>query len=198
MEYFAIASILVLLAAIFGYINVRFFQLPNTIGLMLITIVFTFAVFVLSFFDSTLLEAEKYIVTQIDFKTLLLDVMLSFLLFAGALHTDFEKLKAYKGPILIFSTLGVLVSTFLVGTILYFVLPLIGLPVDYIYCLLFGSLISPTDPIAVLGILKKAGVPKKLEIKKEKIRKRRILIICVILTNNNFNTSNIGKQIYFK
>jgi CPA1 family monovalent cation:H+ antiporter len=165
MDYFVIASILVLLSATFGYINVRFLKLPNTIGLMLITIVFTFGVFALSFFDNTLLEAERYIIGQIDFKTLLLDVMLSFLLFAGALHTDFDQLKEQRMPIMVFSTLGILVSTFLVGTALYYVLPLIGLDVPYIHCLLFGALISPTDPIAVLGILKKAGVPKKLEIK---------------------------------
>ena len=164
-NYFFIITILVLLAASFGYINVRFLKLPNTIGLMLITIVFTLAVFGISYFDSTLLDAEKYIIKQIDFKSVLLDVMLSFLLFAGALHTNFEQLKVQRWPVLVFSTLGVLVSTFLVGTAMYFCLQLIGLNIDFIYCLLFGALISPTDPIAVLGILKKAGVPKKLETK---------------------------------
>lgn len=165
MDYFIIATVLVALSAIFGYINVRFLKLPNTIGLMLITIVFTLAVLILSYFDSTLLNAEKDIINQIDFKTVLLDVMLSFLLFAGALHTNFNQLKVQRGPVLAFSTLGVLVSTFLVGTIMFYVLQLIGLEVAFIYCLLFGALISPTDPIAVLGILKQAKVPKKLETK---------------------------------
>ncbi|MEK6152312.1 sodium:proton antiporter [Flavobacteriaceae bacterium 3-367] len=165
MDYFLIASILVLLSAIFGYINVRFLKLPNTIGLMLITILFTLAVFVVSYFDDTLLNAERYIIARIDFKTLLLDVMLSFLLFAGALHTNFERLRVQRWPIFVFSTLGVLASTFLVGTFMYFVLGSMHLDVNYIHCLLFGALISPTDPIAVLGILKKAGVPKKLETK---------------------------------
>lgn len=165
MDYFIIASILVFISAIFGYINVKFLKLPNTIGLMLITIVFTLAVFGISYFDDTLLDAERYIITQIDFKYVLLDVMLSFLLFAGALHTNFEQLKIQRWPILAFSTLGVLVSTFLVGTIMFYVLQAFGLQVDFIYCLLFGSLISPTDPIAVLGILKQAGAPKKLETK---------------------------------
>ncbi|NAS32544.1 sodium:proton antiporter [Flavobacteriaceae bacterium R38] len=165
MEFFFIASILVLLAAVFGYINVKYLKLPNTIGLMLITIVFTLIVFGVSYFDDTLLNAEKYIISRIDFKSLLLDIMLSFLLFAGALHTNFEQLKVQRWPILAFSTLGVLASTFLVGTALYLLLPLLGLDTNYVYCLLFGALISPTDPIAVLGILKKAGVPKKLETK---------------------------------
>jgi CPA1 family monovalent cation:H+ antiporter len=165
MDYFVIASILVLISAVFGYINVRFLKLPNTIGLMLITIIFTLAVLALSFFDDTLLDAERFIIRQIDFKTVLLDVMLSFLLFAGALHTNFEQLKVQRWPVLVFATLGVLVSTFLVGIVMFFILQLIGLNVQFIHCLLFGALISPTDPIAVLGILKKANVPKKLETK---------------------------------
>ena len=165
MSYFLIATILVFLSAIFGFINVRFLKLPNTIGLMVITIMFTLGVFALSYFDDTLLNAEKYIITQIDFKTLLLDIMLSFLLFAGALHTNFQQLHVQRWPILAFSTLGVLVSTFLVGTATYYLLLAFGMDVDFVYCLLFGALISPTDPIAVLGILKKAGAPKKLETK---------------------------------
>ena len=165
MDYFVIASILVLISAVFGYINVRFLKLPNTIGLMLITIIFTLAVLALSYFDDTLLDAERFIIRQIDFKTVLLDVMLSFLLFAGALHTNFEQLKVQRWPVLVFATLGVLLSTFLVGIAMFYTLQLIGLDVQFIYCLLFGALISPTDPIAVLGILKKANVPKKLETK---------------------------------
>ena len=165
MDYFLIITVLVFLAATFGYINVRVLKLPNTIGLMVITILFTLGVFVLSYFDSTLLNAERFIITHIDFKTVLLDVMLSFLLFAGALHTNFEQLKVQRWPVLIFATLGVLVSTFLVGIAMFYALQIVGFEIKFIYCLLFGSLISPTDPIAVLGILKKAGVPKKLEAK---------------------------------
>ncbi|MCH7784907.1 MAG: sodium:proton antiporter [Bacteroidetes bacterium] len=165
MDYFFITTVLVVLAALFGYLNVRFLKLPNSIGLMVITIFFTLSVFALSYFDSTLLDAEKYIINQIDFKTVLLDIMLSFLLFAGALHTNFEQLKIQRWPVFVFATLGVLVSTFLVGTAMFYGLQLIGFEIKFIYCLLFGALISPTDPIAVLGILKKAGVPKKLETK---------------------------------
>jgi len=165
MDYFVIAAILVTIAAIFGYINVRFLKLPNTIGLMLITIVFTLAIFGISYVDDTLLNAERYIITQINFRTVLLDIMLSFLLFAGALHTNFEQLKVQRWPILVFSTLGVIVSTFLVGTFVYYLLQVLQMDVNFIYCLLFGALISPTDPIAVLGILKQAGAPKNLETK---------------------------------
>ena len=165
MDAYLIATILILLSGIFGYINVRFLKLPNTIGLMVITIIFTLIVIALSYFDPTLLNFEKEIISKINFRELLLEEMLSFLLFAGALHTNFSQLKVQKWPVLMFSTFGVLTSTFLVGIAMFYVLQLVGIPISFIYCLLFGALISPTDPIAVLGILKKANVPKKLETK---------------------------------
>jgi CPA1 family monovalent cation:H+ antiporter len=165
MDGYVIATILVFMAAVFGYINVRFLKMPNTIGLMIITIVFTVLVLLYSYLDPSLLNLEKSIISSIDFKTILLDEMLSFLLFAGALHTNFQQLKVQRWPILLFSTLGVLTSTFLVGGATFLILQLVGFNIDFIYCLLFGALISPTDPIAVLGILKKVGAPKKLETK---------------------------------
>lgn len=165
MDYFTIASVLIVLSALFSYINVKFLKLPITIGLMLITIVFTVVVVAIGQFDDTLLVTEKELITQIDFETVLLDIMLSFLLFAGALHTNFNQLKIQRGPVLAFATLGVLVSTFLVGILMYFMFGAFGYHIDFIYCLLFGALISPTDPIAVLGILKKVGAPKNLEAK---------------------------------
>ncbi len=165
MDTYSIIAFLVLLSAIFGYINVKFLKLPNTIGLMLITIIYTLGVLALSYFDDTLLNAQLNFISQIDFRTVLLDEMLSFLLFAGALHTNFQQLKIQRWPIFAFATVGILTSTFLVGGAMFFILQLLGLNIAFIYCLLFGALISPTDPIAVLGILKKAGAPKKLETK---------------------------------
>lgn len=165
MSLFAVASILIVISALFGYINVRFLKLPTTIGLMVITIVFTLLVLVTSLFNDTLLEQERLLISQIDFQTVLLDVMLSFLLFAGALHTNFQQLKVHRKPIITFATFSTLISTFLVGVFSYYLLKIVNLEVDFIYCLLFGALISPTDPIAVLGILKQVGAPKKLEAK---------------------------------
>lgn len=165
MDAYLIATILIFLSAIFGYINVRFLKLPNTIGLMIITILCTLIVIALSYIDPTLLNFEKEMISKLDFRELLLDEMLSFLLFAGALHTNFNQLKVQRWPVLMFSTLGVLVSTFLIGISMFYILQLVGMQIGFIYCLLFGALISPTDPIAVLGILKKANVPKKLEAK---------------------------------
>lgn len=165
MDIFNIITILIVLSAFFGYINIRFLKLPHTIGVMVIAIAFTIGIYVTSFVNDSLYGYLSNLIGTIDFETVLLDIMLSFLLFAGALHTNFDQLKVQRYPILIFATAGVLVSTFLVGGMMYFVLNLIGYPVAFLYCLLFGALISPTDPIAVLGILKKANVPKKLETK---------------------------------
>ncbi len=165
MDYYSIAVVLIALAAIFGYVNVRFLKLPNTIGLMVISILFSLGLMAAGSIDNRLSEWEIQLVSQIDFKTLLMEGMLSFLLFAGALHIDFKQLKEQRLPIIIFATIGVLISTFLIGGLIYGILQMIGLAQPFIYCLLFGALISPTDPIAVLGILKQAGVPHKLEAK---------------------------------
>ncbi|MBT8271995.1 MAG: cation:proton antiporter, partial [Bacteroidia bacterium] len=99
MDYFSIATILVVLSAVFGYINVRFLKLPITIGLMIISLLFTIVVIAIAQFDDTLLIQEKEFIKTIDFKTVLLDGMLSFLLFAGALHTNFTQLKVQRWPI---------------------------------------------------------------------------------------------------
>lgn len=165
MDFFTLLSILIVFAALFGYLNVRFLRLPVTIGLMVIALLFSLVSLGIARYNPSFLEFERELVGRIDFQQVLMEGMLSFLLFAGALHTDFARLRRQLGPILAFATFGVLVSTFLIGTAVYFLLPLLGLPTAYIYCLLFGALISPTDPIAVLGILKQAGAPEPLETK---------------------------------
>ncbi len=165
MNIFTIITILTVLSAGFAFINTKFLKLPFTIGLMIIAIVFTLVLNVLGSLNPYILEEANLLIESIDFETVLLDVMLSFLLFAGALHTKLDALKKQKWPIALFATIGVLISTFLIGTIMFYIFQLAGHPIDYIYCILFGALISPTDPIAVLGILKDANAPKKLETK---------------------------------
>ena len=165
MDLFALISIVIALSALFGYINIRFFKLPVTIGLMVVSILFSLIMLLIGRFAPEVLAIEEELLEQINFQKILLEGMLSFLLFAGALHVDFNQLKTQRGPIVLFATLGVLTSTFLVGILFYGLLQAFDAGIPLIYCLLFGALISPTDPIAVLGILKKAGVPKKLETK---------------------------------
>lgn len=166
MDIFTIITLLVVISSIFGYINVRFLKFPTTIGLMVMAIVLTLLILLSGAFSQKIIILAEDTMNQIEFSDLILDIMLSFLLFAGALHTDWGQLKEQGFPILIFSTIGVLASTFIVGSIFFYVVNhIVGFEVAYIHCLLFGALISPTDPIAVLGILKQIGVPKQLEIK---------------------------------
>jgi CPA1 family monovalent cation:H+ antiporter len=168
MELFNIVAILITLSALFGYINHRFIRLPTTIGLMLISILMSLTMVVLGRLGHAGLHVETRwltLIKSINFNETLMVGMLGFLLFAGALHVDLHELKKQKWEIGIFSTIGVILSTLLVGTLTYYVFQLLGLPIRFVYCLLFGALISPTDPIAVLGIMREAGTPKNLEIR---------------------------------
>jgi len=164
MELFKILTLLVVISALFGYINVRFLKLPTTIGLMVMALVFSLVMILFQFVYPDITDFAKNLMAKIDFTTVLMDVMLSFLLFAGALHTNVGMIKQEKRSIGMFALVGVFISTFLIGAAIYYLSILIGLQTDFIYCLLFGALISPTDPIAVLGIMTKANVPKKIEI----------------------------------
>ena len=132
---------------------------------MLLSLLFSLALILFGEFGSSLDEQATMLVKSIDFNEALLHGMLSFLLFAGALHVNINDLREQKWVIGTLATIGVISSTFIIGTIMYYVLQWLGIPVAYIYCLLFGSLISPTDPIAVMGILKLVGAPKTLETK---------------------------------
>ena len=165
MDLFNAFTILIVLSAAFGYINHRYLKLPTTIGLMLISLIMSLAIIAMGQFSDGLYKQFVSMVKGVDFNKVLMEIMLSFLLFAGALHVDVKTLAKERGPIMIFATLGVIVSTFIVGGLMYLVFNAFGTKIEFIYCLLFGSLISPTDPIAVLAILKKATVPKKLEVK---------------------------------
>ncbi len=160
-------TILLSLAALFSFLNHKFLKLPETIGLMILALVTAIIIISMNGVWPTGYDFFCQVVIDLDFKTLLLDVLLSFLLFAGALHINISDLEKEKWPVLLFSTLGVLVSTALVGFLVYGVARLIGIPFPLMHCLLFGALISPTDPIAVISILQSAGVDKSLELKIE-------------------------------
>ncbi|NRB45168.1 MAG: sodium:proton antiporter [Verrucomicrobiales bacterium] len=165
MQPFDIIAVLISLAAIFGYLNYRYIKLPTTIGLMLLGLVFSFAIIITGQFKPELSEYAKSFVENVELDETLLGIMLSYLLFAGALHVKLQDLSNQRWIIGILSTFGVIISTFLVGSASYFILKILNIEITYSYCLLFGALISPTDPVAVLGILKKAGAPKSLETK---------------------------------
>jgi CPA1 family monovalent cation:H+ antiporter len=165
MDIIHVFAILITITALFSYINLRYVGLPVSIGVMVIALGLSLLVNVLSWVGFHLEDPARNFLQQIDFDKTLLQGMLSFLLFAGALHININDLVEKKWSIGALATIGTLLSTFLVGTLTWGVLSWLGVSLSYIYCLLFGALISPTDPIAVLGILKTAGVPKSLETK---------------------------------
>lgn len=166
MSILNISAILISLAAIFSYINYRFIKLPTTIGLMLIALCLSLSLLVLDQLGWIgIKDQAESMLSSIDFHEVLMHGMLSFLLFAGALHVNINDLSKQKGVIFSLATIGVLMSTFIIGGLASWVFNLLGLSIPFIYCLLFGALISPTDPIAVLGILKTTGAPKSLEVK---------------------------------
>ena len=167
MTLFDIAAILLCLSAVFGYINHRYLHLPHTIGLLVIAMASSLTIVIADLIVPTVHIGPKIsdALIQIDFHKALMHGMLSFLLFAGALHVDFSELASRKWAISLMATVGVVLSTSVVGASMWYVLRLLGIPIPFLWALVFGALISPTDPVAVLGILKTIKVPKSLEAK---------------------------------
>ena len=165
MQSYEIFTFIMCLAALFSYVNHKYIKWPPTIGIMVLSLSFS----VLLMISARIFPVKSMllinIITSIDFPDLLMNSMLGFLLFAGSIHIDAKSLRKERLPVIALATLGILLSTFIVGSLLYFLFGVFHLAVGYIYCLLFAALISPTDPVAVLAILKRFGIPKSLELK---------------------------------
>jgi CPA1 family monovalent cation:H+ antiporter len=161
-----IVAVCLVITAVLAYLNHRFVGMPTTIGVMAAALAFTLALIGLDAvgLDFGLRRREESLLRAIDFSQVLMQGMLSLLLFAGALHVDLAALKAYRWPVAALAIFGTVLSTVVVGFGMWFALPLVNLPLPLMVCLLFGALISPTDPIAVMGILKSAGAPPELEL----------------------------------
>ena len=162
-----IPAILLILATIFGAINYKFVKLPHTIGLMIVALVASLSLIAL---DLTFPSLGMSILVNeflgnIDFNVTLMQGMLSFLLFAGALHVDLDQLLENKWTILTFASIGVLVSSFVIGGGFWLISGAVGLSLPFLVCLLLGVMVSPTDPVAVLGVLKTLQVPSPLKAK---------------------------------
>ena len=158
-------AILISLAAIFSYLNHKYLKIPTTIGLLAIALIMSLGIVILGKMGLPIEDQAITLLKGIDFNETLMQGMLSALLFAGALHVHLEELIKQRWIVAILASVGVMTSTFLVGFVSFYIFGWLGLDIPFIYCLLFGSLISPTDPIAVLGILKTVGAPKSLETK---------------------------------
>ncbi|MFD2111337.1 cation:proton antiporter [Thiorhodococcus fuscus] len=163
---FEIAAAFLVLTALLAYLNQRFIGLPITIGVMAAALLLSLALIGLDAagIDFGLRQYEESLLRSIDFSTVLMQGMLSLLLFAGALHVDLSELRAYRWQVGLLAVLSTLLSTLAVGFGIWLALSWVGLELPVVFCLLFGALISPTDPIAVMGILKTAGAPKQLEL----------------------------------
>jgi monovalent cation:H+ antiporter, CPA1 family len=165
LSAFDAAATLIALAALLGYLNHRFLGLPSSIGLTIMGAVASLLVIGIDRLlpASTLAEQVSAFISGIDFHATLMDGMLSFLLFAGALHVDWTELRRGRWPILALSTVGVLLSTLIVGGGFHILSAALGVSVPLLWCFVFGALISPTDPVAVMGVLKRAAVPPTLQ-----------------------------------
>ena len=168
MNFLELATLLLFLASVFSIINLRILKLPHTIGLMVLAIALSMVILVIGLVVPDFLSFATSLTKEFDFSVLLIDVMLPFLLFAGAISVDVHELLKDKVTILLLATFGVLFSTFAVGTGLFWLTsqPLLGmesLGLTYVDCLLFGSLVAPTDPIAVLAMVKKMNLSKITE-----------------------------------
>jgi CPA1 family monovalent cation:H+ antiporter len=165
MDLFDILAVLVSLSAVLSWLNYRFLRLPTTIGLMLSALAISIALLTLRPVSGGLEAQVRLMLESVDFNETLLHGMLSFLLFAGALHINLDDLAQQRWTIAILATASVIGATLLIGIGSWWLFGLIGLHLPCMACLLFGALIAPTDPIAVLGALESAGAPKTLETK---------------------------------
>lgn len=163
MGLYEVFMLLICLSAAFAFINQKFLKLPFVIGLFLLSTLLSIVVISSQFWMHIDPQNLENYLEKARIDELIIDVFLGFLLFAGALHTDWANLKSQIKSIMSFALGGVILSTIIIAGLFYYAAQFFGLDLNFIYCLLFGALISPTDPIAVLGILKKAGVPKKTE-----------------------------------
>ena len=166
MELYYAFSVIIVLAALFSYVNVRYVKLPMTIGIMVIAMMVSVGIrlFGGAVFSDLAHKLEAFL-QGFNFTEILMSAMLNFLLFAAVLHINVSDLKEYKLPILTYATVSVVLSAFIISGLLYYIAHWVGIDIPYVYCLLFGTLISPTDPIVVLGVLKQANVPKRIETK---------------------------------
>tara|TARA_B100000315_G_scaffold249032_1_gene279666 strand:+ start:1535 stop:2794 length:1260 start_codon:yes stop_codon:yes gene_type:complete len=158
-------AIILTCVSIFGFINHRYLKLPITVGLVLMALISALIVLGIDSIAPVLgvSETVQIWLDEIDFNRTLMHGMLSFLLFAGALHVDLETLIESKIRVGTLATIGVILSTIINGSGFYFLCHLFGIQIDYLLCLIFGAVVSPTDPVAVLALLKRVKIPKKLE-----------------------------------
>ncbi|PTQ96951.1 sodium/proton antiporter (CPA1 family) [Mucilaginibacter yixingensis] len=163
MSLFVIIALLIIISAAYSYINARFIRLPGTIGIITLAISVSILILVINQLYPSASAWLTALAKNIDFSRTVLNIMLGFLLFAGSFNVDGKKLKREMRPVFILSTIGVILSTGVFGTLFYFIAPVFHIYVPLVYCLLFGALVSPTDPVAVAAIIRGTRLPTHLE-----------------------------------
>jgi Na+:H+ antiporter len=164
LSFFSLVSILISLAAVSSYVNYRYIRLPTTVGVMLVALVASLTLVLVGPYAGGFREQAATLVSQIDFNQVVLHGMLAFLLFAGSIHVNLDELGREWLTVSLLAVVGTIVSTCIVGGVTWLVLGWLGLDIPFLHALLFGALVSPTDPIAVLGIMKSVGASRQLEV----------------------------------
>ena len=165
MNLFNVLALLLTLAALASYLNDRYLRLPTTVGLMLMSVAGSLLLVAAEHFGLPLKASVERFVTRIDFSQTLLGGTLSFLLFAGALQIEWDQLREQRWRIPFLAVGTTALSTLLVAGFAWLIFHAMGMTLPLIYCLLFGAIISPTDPIAVVDMLKRAGASPSLSTK---------------------------------
>ena len=164
MDTFQLVTLLIVLCATLAYLNHKFIKLPNVIGLLVLSLGLSTILWISNHvFHLELAAKLENVIVRLDFSQVLLEVMLSFMLFAGSFHSDTDAIRKEWKSIGIMAVLGTVLKTLVVAALLFYISGWLGMPIEFIYCLLFGALIAPTDPIAVLGILNRTKVPERIK-----------------------------------
>lgn len=196
-----IIALLVVLSALYSYINARWIKLPGTIGIMSLAIIGSLITIIIDKLDPQIADYLTMLAKNINFSSTVLNILLGFLLFASAFNLDSKRLKKEMRPIFILSTVGVIISTIIFGSLLYFIIKLFEIDMPYKYCLLFGALISPTDPVAVSAIITGSKLPNNLEtiISGESLFNDGIGLVLFItlleVTQSGINNVDFGKAV---
>ncbi|RYY32304.1 MAG: sodium:proton antiporter [Sphingobacteriaceae bacterium] len=163
MDLFIIIALLITLSAIYSYLNAKFLKLPGTIGVMAIAVVGSILIIASNKLNPAIAKNLTVLAKSIDFSETVLNIMLGFLLFATAFRVDTRQLKREMKPVMVLSTFGVIISTAIFGGLFYYIAGWFDIKMPLIYCFVFGALVSPTDPVAVAGIIKGSKLPQHLE-----------------------------------
>lgn len=157
-------SLLIVFTALFSFINYKYLKIASAVGVMLVSLLFSVSIVIVGQIAPQLLAKTSEMIVKLNIQESFLEIILSSLLFAGTIHIDTKALLKESQTVFVLAVLAVIISTFVTGSLMHFALGLVGIHIPYIYALLFGALISPTNTVIVTTIFKQAKIPKQLEI----------------------------------